>query len=214
MPTSSYTDIRGIVFDLDGTLYASDRFAAKINDTAAAYVAGIRGTNQAEAVLLMAATRQRLAEASGTAQTLSAVSTELGGNVRELHSFFVQKLQPEEYLVPDERVVKLLERLAAQFSLYVYTNNNRVLADRIMTCLGLDTAVSRTFTIDDEWRGKPDQEMVNKVLKEIGLVPNEALFVGDRYDIDLRVPEQCGCPVYLSQTIEQLSRLEQLLIPA
>lgn len=214
MPTSPYTDIRGIVFDLDGTLYVSDRFAAEIHDASTAYIAGIRGIGQAEAELLMTTTRQRLTEERGTAQTLSVISSELGGNIRELHSFFVQKLRPEEYLVRDERVVKLLEHLAERFSLYIYTNNNRVLASRIMNCLGLDTALSGTFTIDDEWRGKPDQEMVNKVLKEIGLAPNEALFVGDRYDIDLRVPELCGCPVYLSQTIEQLLRLEKLLIPA
>jgi len=52
---------------------------------------------------------------------------------------------------------------------------------------------------------------VGRILEKIGLSPSEALFVGDRYDVDLRVPEQLGCPVYLSQNLEQLLRLDELL---
>ena len=153
----------------------------------------------------------RLAEESGTVQTISAVCRELGGSVQELHRYFEHTLRPEAYLVRDERVIRLLERLAEQFSLYIYTNNNRVLTARIMDYLGLDGLASGIFTIVDSWRGKPDEGMVRKVLEEVGLPPSEILFVGDRYDVDLRLPEQLGCPVYLSQNLEQLFRLEDLL---
>jgi putative hydrolase of the HAD superfamily len=80
-----------------------------------------------------------------------------------------------------------------------------------MNYLGLDGLVQGVFTIDDSWRGKPDADMVSRVLAAVELSPDQALFVGDRYDIDLRLPEQLGCPVYLSQTMEQLLRLEELL---
>ena len=53
--------------------------------------------------------------------------------------------------------------------------------------------------------------MMEQVLDRLGLAPAEALFVGDRYDVDLRLPEQRGCPIYLSQNVEQLLRLEELL---
>lgn len=211
MAALTSADIRGIVFDLDGTLYVCDRFAAEIQDAAAAYIAGVMGIGQGEAGELMAATRQRLVEENGTVQTLSAVCVELGGSVRELHRYFERSLRPEAYLVRDERVIRLLEVLGGQFSLYIYTNNNRVLTTRIMDYLGLDGLVRGIYTIDDTWRGKPDEGMVRRVLEEIGLAPNETLFVGDRYDVDLRVPEQLGCPVYLSQSLELLLRLENLL---
>jgi putative hydrolase of the HAD superfamily len=214
MPLFTSADIRGIVFDLDGTLYVCDRFAAKVQDASAAYIAGLKRINQEEAVQLVAATRRRLTEESGTVQTISAVCTELGGSVQELHRFFERTLRPEAYLVRDERVIRLLKRLAEQFPLYIYTNNNRVLTARIMNYLGLDDGMMRgIFTIDDTWRGKPDEKMVGRILEKIGLSPNETLFVGDRYDVDLRVPEQLGCSVYLSQNLEQLLRLENLLMP-
>lgn len=213
MPLLTYAEIRGVVFDLDGTLYVCDRFAAEIQDASATYIAGLKQITHEEAGKLMAATRQRLTEESGTVQTISAVCREVGGSVQELHHFFERTLRPEAYLVRDERVIRLLERLAEQFSLYIYTNNNRVLTTRIMNYLGLDGAVRGTFTIEDSWRAKPDEEMVGRILEKIGLSPSEALFVGDRYDVDLRVPEQLGCPVYLSQNLEQLLRLEELLKP-
>lgn len=212
MPPSTSADIRGIVFDLDGTLYVCDRFAAKIQEASAAYIAGLKQINHEAAERLMAATRQRLTEESGMVQTLSAVCAELGGSIQDLHRLFERTLRPEAYLVRDERVIRLLKSLAERFSLYIYTNNNRVLTARIINYLGLDDGmISGIFTIDDTWRGKPNEEMVRRVLGEIGLSPTEALFVGDRYDVDLRVPEQLGCPVYLSQNLEQLLRLEQLL---
>ncbi len=205
-------EIRGIVFDLDGTLYVCKRFAAEIQNASVEYIAGVMQISLDEAGVEMAATRQKLSQESGITQTISAVCTTLGGNVQDLHRFFEQKLRPEAFLVRDERVTAMLERLAENYSLYIYTNNNRVLTARIMDYLGLDGLVRDVFTINDSWRGKPDEGLVRGVLGKIGLAANEALFVGDRYDVDLRVPEQLGCPVYLSRTLEQLLRLEALLI--
>lgn len=211
MPLSSATHIRAIVFDLDGTLYVSPEFAVAIQDQSAVYMGRVRGISVAEARLLMDATRSRLAEESGTVQTLSAVCAELGGSVRDLHAFFEERLRPEACLVRDERVISLLSRLRERFSLYIYTNNNRALTTRILDYLGLAGLFERIFAIDDAWRAKPDEGMLEQILAATGRAPAEVLFVGDRYDVDLRLPEQKGCPVFLSQNVEQLLRLENVL---
>jgi HAD superfamily hydrolase (TIGR01549 family) len=211
MTMSSMSEIRGIVFDLDGTLYASPGFAATIQAEAVMYMASLKGVAPEEMQQLMAATRSRLTEESGTVQTLSTVCTELGGSVRELHAIFEERLRPEAYLVRDERVIALLEKLRQRFRLYIYTNNNRVMATRILEYLGLDSLFERIFAIDDAWRAKPDEVMLEQLFAATGVTPPQMLFVGDRYDIDLRLPEQKGCPVFLSQNVEQLLRLEQLI---
>lgn len=211
MPGPALSAIRGIIFDLDGTLYVSDPFAATIQDAAAGYIASLTGNSYDEARSLMAAARSRLCELQGITPTLSAVCTELGGSIRELHAVFEAQLRPESYLIRDERVIALLERLSRRFELSLYTNNNRALAARIIGHLGLDGFFRHIFAIDDTWLAKPDEGMLEQVLDRLGLAPAEALFVGDRYDVDLRLPEQQGCPVYLSQSVEQLLRLEELL---
>lgn len=211
MTRMSNNGVRAIVFDLDGTLYTCEAFAATIQEAAAGYIAGIRGITAGEARELMAATRRRLAEESGTVQTLSAVCRELGGTIQGLHAFFETALKPESFLVRDERVIRLLRCLAAQFPLFVYTNNNRILATRIVSYLGFDGIFRQIFAIDDAWLPKPDERSLERVLQQTGFAASELLFVGDRYDVDLRLPEQFGCPVYLTTGIEQLMRLEELL---
>lgn len=210
MPVSSGSDISGIVFDLDGTLYTSTAFAATIQDEAVEYMARLKGVAPEEMAALMAATRSRLAEESGAVQTLSAVCTELGGSVPGLHAFFQKHLRPEAYLVRDERVVTLMQKLKDRFRLYIYTNNNRALATRILNYLGLEGLFEHVFAIDDAWRAKPDEATLDQLFSLTGLKPAQTLFVGDRYDIDLRLPEQKGCPVFLSQNVEQLLRLDKL----
>jgi putative hydrolase of the HAD superfamily len=211
MPLPPAPIIRAIVFDLDGTLYVSQPFAATIQEQTAVYMGVVKGISPDEAQLLMDATRARMTEESGTVQTLSAVCAALGGSVRDLHRWFEQRLRPEAYLVRDERVITLLGRLGERFNLSIYTNNNRALTIRILEYLGLDGMFSSIFAIDDTWQAKPDEGMLEQVLAATGRQPAEVLFVGDRYDVDLRLPEQKGCPVFLSQSVEQLLRLEELL---
>ena len=205
------SDIRGIIFDLDGTLYESAAFAATIQDAAALYIAGIKGIESSEARRQIVETRSRLTDERDEAPTLSAVCGELGGTISALHAFFETCLQPEAYLTKDQRVVSLLNLLHKHFQLYLYTNNNRLLTARILAQLGLGEYFRRIHTIDDTWIAKPDCYMLNRILAEAGLQPQQALFVGDRYDVDLRLPELSGCPVYQSQSVEQLLRLKDLL---
>lgn len=203
--------IRGIIFDLDGTLYVSSEFADTIQDAACTYIAGLKEITADQANSLLATTRRLLKEETDEVPTLSAVCTRIGGNIRDLHTFFTGRLLPEAYLTRDERVVALLERLARHIPLYLFTNNNRCLTTRIIDILGLNRMFRHIYTIDDTWHGKPDEALLGRILADAGLRPSEALFVGDRYDVDLRLPEQLGCPVYLSQSIEQLLRLEEIL---
>ena len=205
--------IQGIVFDLDGTLYASPEFAATIQDAAVAYISRVKGVSEEEACLMLSSTRKRLTQEKGTVQTLSAVCAHLGGDIRELHACFEKLLRPEAYLVRDDRVIELLKRLREKFHLYIYTNNNRALTMRILDYLGLEGLFEQIFTIDDDWTAKPDEGKLERLLNATGTPANRLLFVGDRYDIDLRVPEQKGCPVFLSRHPDQLLRLKELLNP-
>ena len=51
--------IRALVFDLDGTLYVCERFAALIQEAAVAYLSGVRGEAPDITRSIMAAARIR-----------------------------------------------------------------------------------------------------------------------------------------------------------
>jgi len=204
------SDIKALLFDLDGTLYASEPLGRAIMRSAVGYIADLKGVEGAEADRLIRETKKRLSAADGEA-TLSIACIELGGDLRELHRRFAADIRPELFLSRSARVVDLLLALGARFELYLYTNNNRPLAERIMTLLGIAGLFRQIFSIEDTWRPKPDRTGLEEIFRRIGKIPEECLFVGDRYDVDLRLPAEMGSAVYLVKTTDDLMHLCTLL---
>ncbi len=102
----------------------------------------------------------------------------------------------------------MLQRLQEKYRLYIYTNNNLALATRIMRAIGVERLFTALFTIEDFWRAKPDRLALARFFAAIGAEPVECLFVGDRYDVDLRLPEEHGSMVFLTTTVTELLNLE------
>jgi len=202
-----FSGICAIVFDLDGTLYANQDFATEIYQGVCAYAADLTGSSPEAAQQLVGAIKDRLSRENGVEATLSSVCVELGGDVEGFHKAITPMVHPEAFLARDERVVNLVGSLAKRFDLYVYTNNNRGLTDRILGILGLSGRFRRVFTIEDFRRPKPDREVLEKLFAAIGRSPEECLFVGDRYDVDLRVPADMGAAVFLVKGVQELLTL-------
>jgi putative hydrolase of the HAD superfamily len=200
--------ITAIIFDLDGTLYTSRGLAGEIHRVACLALALQLGTGVEEADRRLAETKRAIASRTGREATMSAACGELGCDIRALHRYLAEVIVPEPYLQRDERVVAMLERLATEHALYVYTNNNRSLAGRIMAAIGVDRPMRRLFTIEDLWRSKPDPIALEAIFATIGALPAECLFVGDRYDVDLRLPEEMGSRIYVTKTVDELLGLE------
>lgn len=203
-------DIQAIVFDLDGTLYVSERFEHAVWESVSRYAGDLLGCAPGAAGERLRLVRERLTAERGTVQTLAVAIQELGGTVQEMHRRFALELEPSGMIEADSRVPLLVSSLAKMCRVWLLTNNNHVLTGKILSTLGLTGAFEKVITIDDTWRPKPDESVLDEVLDGLALPAERVLFVGDRYDIDLRLPEQRGCPVLLTRTMEELLQLEQL----
>ena len=73
-----------------------------------------------------------------------------------------------------------------------------------MRAIGIEGLFAEVFTVEDFWRAKPDRLALAKLFAAIGAEPVECLFVGDRYDVDLRLPEEHGSRVFLTTTVDEL----------
>lgn len=200
----------GAIFDLDGTLYFNSGLGREIGRVAYRYMAGIKGVDEATARQMVRSARLRISEEQGSEASLSISCMDLGGDLRELHRCFSDTIEPERFLERDERVVMLLERLSERFPLYIYTNNNRSLSSRIMNAIGVSHLFRKVFTIEDSWKPKPDRQTLESIFAETGLLPAETLFAGDRYDIDLRLPQDMGATVRLIGSLDDLLALESV----
>lgn len=203
--------IKAIVFDLDGTLYVSETFEQIIWESASRYVGELLGVSPSEGGMRLKELRQRLTDERGTVQTIAVSIETIGGTVPELHRRFADELDPHDYIEPDPRVLPLISALRQRYICWLLTNNNQALTSKILARLELEESFQRVITINDTWLPKPDQSVLNQVLTGLQLPPEAVLFVGDRYDIDLRLPEKQGCPVLVSRTIDELMQLETLL---
>lgn len=206
-----HSEIKALVFDLDGTLYVNADVGRQISLAACRYVAELRGMDVAGAEKLLRETRKRMSAKSDMEPPLSRVCMELGGDIRELHRRFADEVEPERFLSRDERVVNLLRALGAKFELFIYTNNNRRISSRVMGLIGVAELFKKVVTIEDSWRPKPDRTALEELFRTIGREPAECLFIGDRYDVDLRLPAAMGCAIFLATSVEELFPLGKLL---
>jgi aspartate ammonia-lyase len=205
--TSLFSEINTIILDLDGTLYVNNDLAREIRVSASRYIASLRGIDESDASLLIEDAKKRISAARGLESTLTAACIDLGGDMRQLHEHFAAEIKPELFLSRDDGLASLLDSLTNSFDLYIYTNNNRFLCDRIMKSLGISDCFRGTFTIEDYWRPKPDITVLEKILLRIGRTPTECLFIGDRYDVDLRLPASMGSEVFLVSNVWELVSL-------
>ncbi|RMF46696.1 MAG: HAD family hydrolase [Deltaproteobacteria bacterium] len=205
------TSVSAIVFDLDGTLYTNAELLAEIERTAELLVARGRGVSPQAARRTMNRARRRIADLEGREPTLSRVCMELGIELRDLHRTFEEMVRPEQYLVYDPVLQALLEGLREQCPLYLYTNNNLPLTQKILALLGIENLFERLFTIEYAWRPKPDPEVLEMVLGEIGGPPDEVLFVGDRDQVDLEPARDRGLPTLLVSETADLLQVHKLL---
>jgi putative hydrolase of the HAD superfamily len=204
-------ELKALVFDLDGTLYVNKEFGREINLCACRYIAEWKGIDVAEAREQLREMKKRLAAENGIDSTLSHACMGLGCDLKELHRRFADEIVPEPFLTRDERVVKLLQSLGSKFELVIYTNNNRSLSTRIMEAIGVAGLFRQVLTIEDYWLPKPDRNALEKIYQALGREPAECLFIGDRYDIDLRLPAVMGSTVFLATSVEELLPLNKLL---
>jgi len=204
-------ELKALVFDLDGTLYVNNDLGQEINLCACRYIAELKGTTVNEASELIRRTKKRLVMEIGMDSTLSHACLELGGDLRQLHRRFADEIEPETFLSRDERVVKLLHSLRSKFDLSIYTNNNRNLTTRIMEAIGVTEQFRQILTIEDSWQPKPNRGALENIYQTLGCRPAECLFIGDRLDIDLRLPAAMGSMVFLATCVEELLPLNKLL---
>lgn len=205
------SDITTIVFDLDGTLYHNRGLAEEIMATAEDLISHGRGMTPKEARKLLQSAKTALAETLDEEPTLTRSCQELGIEIRDLHRAFQARLRPERYLNYDPVLQALLDSLREHCSLHIYTNNNLPLTRKILALLGVDELFDGLYTIEYRWQPKPDLETLQSLMSEIGGPPQSFLFVGDRRQVDLQLPEQLGALTLEVGETAELLQVHKLL---
>ncbi|MCS7135867.1 MAG: HAD family hydrolase [Nitrososphaerota archaeon] len=175
-----------IVFDIDGTLYRSDEYEMELHREIVKLLAEKLGCSTEEARAKLRTLRKEVA-------SISWCLIKLGINLKEFYEELAKRVNPSEYVEEAKDVKVLLRKLKeAGFKLAVHTNSGRALALKVLGALGIDPSTFDIMVTSDDAEPKPSRDGYLKILKIAGVTAEEVVYVGDRYDIDLKTAKELG----------------------
>lgn len=172
--------IRGIGFDVDGTLYHTPE----------------QMNIEVGKILIHKAAQALTQDPDVLADEYLKRREELRSNTQTLNSFGLDGEQIfqdvwdtiaiEKYVAPDPKLVAMIETLKQKYRLFIITNGSGRQVERKLSYLGLDYRDfdPRIYCYDQDWV-KPEPAPFLLAIESLNLKPNEIVYVGDRVDIDI-----------------------------
>lgn len=179
--------VRGIVFDLDGTLVDGFQgIATAVNAARAAE--GLSALSVAEVTSHVGRGLEDL-----LASTLPAPA--LARGIVAFRRTYDRVCETESREMPDARRV-LTELAARGFRLSVASNKLAAFTRRILRALALETPLTVVHGPDTAGAAKPDPAMVGACLAAMGILPEDAIYVGDM-PLDVDAARRAGVGIVL-----------------
>ena len=180
-----------ILFDLDGTLYNSVEYNARVETEIVTIVAHILGIEVSVA-------RRRLDEERKKHGTLTGALHVLGIDRKFFFEALAEKVQPLEHLSQDPSIILTVDTLKKRgFKLGLVTNNGRKMVEKILSAIGLDAALFDVIVTSDDSEPKPSSQPFLFALDKLKSTPDEAVYVGDRVQAELLPAKRLGIKTVL-----------------
>ena len=209
--------IRAIVFDVDGTLYCSEDYLKHLTRAIIEALAELMGVDLRRAELIFHSVKNRV-------KTVSMGLELLGIDRRRFYEAVVERVEPCKYIRPRPELKELLSHLRARdIKVGCHTNSSRRLAEMVLRCLGLGLEDFDLVITCDDAEPKPSEDGYLAAMKILGLRPDEILYVGDRWEVEVEPAKRLGMrtalvsqkprgdpDIYLRDVMELLDRLDEL----
>ena len=203
--------IRALAFDMDLTLYSSPEYGQFQVDVLIERLGNLRGLGFDEMKRDVEEKRKNWPSSHGGAKPcLSQIFCDYGISMEENVVWRNELFEPEKYLCRDGKLVETLSRLSSIFQLGVITNNPVLVARKTLAVLGVEEYFSVLVGLDTCLKSKPDKEPFLKFSSLANQPAETCVSIGDRYDIDIRVPLEIGMGGILVDGVEDVYQLPDL----
>lgn len=196
---------------MDGTLYESPELLEQQREVAMEVLCDFFQWEQAKGQEVYDLTEKFLYKELGCKPTTSGVVVTAGVPLMTYLYECGRRYDGSRYIHKDKTLISLLKRLRKHFKLLVVTNNNRSQTDLILKKLGVTDLFHHIYSLYETRIMKPDPKLYEGIADECGLVHEECLVVGDRYEIDLEPAEQLGMHSLLVKSIGDLYTIEDYI---
>ena len=205
-------DVRGLIFDMDLTLYRhEDYYASQIKNQVLVLAADL-GRPAAELQSLIEAWQNDFWSRTGKKPSFgNTLLGALGVPIVQSVALRRRAIRPEDYLLADPHLETTLALLESRYRLVLVTNNPADIAIRTLKVLGVERFFPRIIGLDESGHSKPHPRAFHLAYAALNLDPGQVVSVGDRYSVDLEVPLQRGSGGILVEQMEDVYALPAFL---
>lgn len=183
--------VKVAVFDLDGTLYKSSDYEKFLLRAIEVLVAEMLHTDFTLGKRLFRETMRVQGTVARTVETL-------GLSGPEFYLRLSERVKPESFIKPDDKVTSLLRFLhACGVKVVLHTNSGRPLVLKVLRALGLEETFFDFLVTSDVQSAKPSPAGYLHILYLTGAKPAEVVYIGDRYDIEVEPASRLGMKTIL-----------------
>jgi putative hydrolase of the HAD superfamily len=197
---------RCILFDLDGTLYDSPEYSKRLEEEIAKVVSEELSLNENYAKLLLERKRKEIG-------TLTRTIESMGVDRNHFYEELSRRIEPRLYISSNPKIHLTIEKLKRiGFSIGLVSNSGRELVRKILDAIGVEAALFDTIVTSTEAQPKPSPEPFLLAIESLGCDRDDAVYVGDREEAELRPARELGLKTILVSVEKQQSRWADVVV--
>ena len=205
-------EIKGLIFDIDQTLYDNREYYDSQKDLLVAKLASIQG--KTVNVILKEVEKRQADYASqneGRKLSLGNMFLRFGISIEQSCAWRTELFEPEKYLSMDKKLIAVMKSLSKKYIIGAVTNTSTIIAKRTLKVLGVESFFPIVIGLDRSLVSKPALKPFVIASKELGMPFKHLISIGDRLEIDIELPLQYGMGGILIEGMEDVYSLEGLL---
>lgn len=213
------TDLRAFIFDIDSTLYTNQAYAFEQVDCQVRQFAKERGITADEARRMVADYRKKFAaEHKGSKVSLGNTLLAFGVPIEQSVQWRRELLEPADFLGRDEQLIETLKNLQSKYQLICVTNNPVLPARKTLEAIGISDFFPEIVGLDTCLKSKPAVEPFQTAVdwlsksSEAGVKAENCLAIGDRYDMDIKLPLEMGMGGILVSGVEEVYQISNYVL--
>lgn len=204
--------IQTLIFDIDSTLYTNSAYAYEQVDCQVREFAKLKNMTSDEARKLVFNFRKKFAkENNGKKISLGNLLTNFGIPIEQSVKWRNDLMRPEDFLVRDEKLICELQILSKKYKLICVTNNPVKPARKTLEVIGISDFFEHIVGLDTCYKSKPAREPFEKALELTKTAAENAVAIGDRYDLDIELPLRMGMGGIEVSGVEDVYGLNKIL---
>ena len=204
--------IQTLIFDIDSTLYTNSAYAYEQVDCQVREFAKLKNMTSDEARKLVFDFRKNFAkENDGKKISLGNLLTNFGIPIEQSVQWRNDLMRPENFLVRDEKLICELQILSKKYKLICVTNNPVKPARKTLEVIGISDFFEHIVGLDTCYKSKPAREPFEKALELTKTTAENAVAIGDRYDLDIELPLRMGMGGIEVSGVEDLYGISEML---